>query len=63
MAVLDIIQTGSTSQTLSFRSDTITLELAETVQTPVLAVAIQNLQALGSILGITFAVNTSGNAT
>jgi hypothetical protein len=62
--VLDIIQSGSTSATLHVQpGDAVTLELASTVENPVLASKISDLQALGAILGITFAINTSGGAT
>jgi hypothetical protein len=62
--VFDIIQSGSTSATLHVQpGDTVTLELASTVENPVLASKIADLQALGAILGITFAINTSGGAT
>jgi len=62
--VLDLIQTGSASATLHVQpTDTITLELANTVETPVLAEANSHLAALGNLLGVTFAINTSGGAT
>jgi hypothetical protein len=66
MAVnLDIIQTGSTSATLHVQpGDTITLELANTVQSPFVAGIVAELIAkLGTILGVTFAANTTGGAS
>lgn len=62
---LDIIQTGSASATLHVEAgDTVTLELANTVQNPQLAQAVAALNsALAGETDITFAANTAGGAS
>lgn len=57
-------QSGSAATVIFAASgDTITLELAETVQSDTLAAANVYLQQLKNQSGVSFAVNTSGGAT
>jgi plastocyanin len=62
--VLSITQSGSGSTSIAAEAgDTVTLEIANTVETNVLAAAKRYLQALQDVTGVIFAINTSGGAT
>jgi hypothetical protein len=62
---LAAVQSGSGSTTINAQAgDTITLELAETVESGVLAVIVASLNsAFYPITGVAFAANTTGGAT
>lgn len=62
--VLDVTQSGSGSTKISAQpGDTITIELASTVESSVLANAVAQLAGLSAVTGVNFVANTSGGAT
>jgi hypothetical protein len=64
VVLISITQSGSASATLHLeQGDTITLELNETVQNPVAAQAVSQMQTVLGNFGITVVLNPAGGAT
>ena len=62
--ILELTQAGSGTNAIhAAKGDTITIALAETVHSSILANALVGLNGLANVLGVTFVLDSTGDAS